>query len=180
MCQICRSLQYRLLSALLGHGLIDRVMPDEETFTLAQNMRVVVDTWVSHSVIAWDFDNVVPCWVVVPANILRECFLLVRPVLLPGTAAGVLLLVGALLPCRHHLKGVGQCLRDNNAGIKGEFAFAVVRSVLVAIENLARVERHGDRGLRCDAPAIEEPFDGQLQVLNCGVGVDKDDESVGV
>ena len=43
---------------------------------------------------------------------------------------------------------------------------------------MSRVEWHCDRGLWGDAPAVEEQFDGKLEVLDCRVGVDEDDEAV--
>lgn len=154
------------------------MVAEEGADALAQDVAVLVDARVAHGVVARDLDDFVAAGVVVPADVLGEGFLLVAPVLLPVAAPGVLLLVGAFLPCFQHFEGVGQGLRDHDAGVEDELALAVVGGVFVAVEDLARVERHGDGCLGLDAPAVEQPFDGQFEVLDGGVGVDEDDEAV--
>jgi hypothetical protein len=59
-------------------------------------------------------------------------------------------------------------LGDDEAGV-----------LLVVVDaDHADVEGHGDGGVGGNAPAVEEPFEGEFEVLDCGVGVDEDDELV--
>ena len=179
MRQIGHGLAHSLLRALLRPRFVHSVVSEEGADALAQDVAVLVNARVAHGIIAGDLDDLVAAGVVVPADVLGEGLLLVAPVLLPVAAARVLLLVGAFLPRLEHLECVGQRLRDDNAGVEDEFALAVVGGVFVAVENLSCVEWHGDGGLWFDAPAVEEPFDRELEVLDGRVGVNEDDELVG-
>ena len=180
MRQIGHSLAHSLLCALLRPRLVHGVVSQEGAHALAEDVAVLVDARVAHGVVAGDLDDLVAAGVVVPADVLGEGFLLVAPVLLPVAAPRVLLLVRAFLPRLEHLECVGQRLRDDDARVEDEFALAVVGGVLVAVEDLSCVEWHGDGGLGFNAPAVEEPFDGELEVLNSRVGVNEDDEFVGL
>ncbi|OSS52115.1 hypothetical protein B5807_03675 [Epicoccum nigrum] len=179
MREIGHGLAHGLLCALLCPRLVHGVMSEEGAHALAQDVAVLVDAWVAHGIIAGDLDDLVAAGVVVPADVLGEGLLLVAPVLLPVAAPRVLLLVGAFLPRLKHLKCVGQRLRNDDAGVEDEFALAVVGGVFVAVEDLSCVEWHGDGGLGFDAPAVEQPFDGELEVLDGCVGVNEDDEFIG-
>lgn len=179
MRQIRHGLQHGLLGAALRHGLVDGMMSEKQARAFTQDMRMLVYPGVPHCVVAGDFHNLGAGGVVVPPDVLGEGFLLVRPVLLPLAATRVLFFERAFFPSGEHFERIGERLRDYDARVEGEFAFAVVGGVFVAVEDLPCVERHRDGGRGRDAPAVEEPFDGELEVLDCGVGVDEDDELVG-
>ena len=59
-----------------------------------------------------------------------------------------------------------------------EAAVVVGASPRIQVRRSVRVGRHGESRLFPDVPAIEEPLERDLGVLDLGVGIDGDDELV--
>lgn len=178
MQQIRQTLHHGCLGTLLRAVLVNGVVADKLTRAFTRDPRMVGDARVAHGIVAGNLNNVCAVGVEVVADVFGKGLLLVRPLVCPLLAFRVPIAGGAFFPSLEHVKGVGQRLGDYDARVESEFAAAVFGSVLVAIENLARVERHGNARVGCDAPAVEQPFDGEFKVLDRGVGVDEDDKLV--
>ncbi len=74
--------------------------------------------------------------------------------------------------------GVGQVLQHHNARVEDVLALAVDADVVAVGRDLLGVDGQGDGGGGRHVPAVEQELEGQLEVLEDGVGVEEDDELV--
>lgn len=156
-------------------------MPNKLTRTITRDMRMILrQARIPHGIITRNLHNMRALGIKVVAYVFREGALLVAPFFFPEGAARVPGFGGAFLPGGEHFEGVREGLCDYEPRVELQAAFAVFAGVGVAVEDLARVEGHGDGGLGRDAPAVEEPFEGDFEVLDGCVCVDEDDEFVRV
>lgn len=180
MRQIRQALQHSNLTTPLRHLLINCMMPYKLSCAITLHPLQIHQPRIPYCIITRDLHDVVPRRVEIVPNIFGEGALFMRPRLVPRAAAGISDFAGTLGPGFKHGEGVGQGLGDDEAGVLCEFSFGILRGVFVPVVGEADVEGHCDGGLGRHAPAVEEPFDGYFEVLDCGVAVDEDDEAVGV
>lgn len=109
-------------------------------------------------------DNLVGLRVFV-AKVVAESGLFVAPFVPPFGAVRVFIVGHAVFPCIEHLCGAVAGLRDDEARVEVDV------SALVAVEVCFWVEGHGKHGLVGDVPVIEKPFEGEMVVVEDGVGV---------
>lgn len=82
-----------------------------------------------------------------------------------GVSAGLL---GAIRPCVEDIESSVVVLRDDEAGVE------VVLPELVLVVVLRRVEGEGERvRLRSKAPVVQQPFEGQIKMVEDGIGIDE-------
>ena len=155
-------------------------MSDELARAVAQNPRVIRKTRVSCSVVAWNLDDVGATRIEVIANVFRERFLFMAPRLFPGPTAGIPLFIRALFPGGEHFKRVRQRLRDHHACIELKFSLTIFACMQIAVQILSCIEWHSDGGLWGDAPPVEQPFEGKIEMLYGGISVNEDDKAVRV
>jgi hypothetical protein len=102
----------------------------------------------------------------------------VTPTLFPVVASFVSLSLGARLPCAHHVECERQTLCNYKSSIQCNFSLAIAARVPVVVQDLLRVDRHRNRCVVTDTPAVKEPFERDFEMLNRSVGIDKYNEFV--
>jgi hypothetical protein len=116
--------------------------------TTALTFILLLETRVANSIIAGDTDNsvdrLVEFWVV--SYVFGEGALLVTPLVLPSSAAGVSLLGRTLGPCSEHLESEIVILRENEARVEYGSAEAVSADGLTVLEFFCIV-RKCERGM---------------------------------
>lgn len=149
-----------------GGVLVEPVVADEDTTAMgASTRRVTV------AVAARDGPELVGS-VVVVADEVAESRLLVSPVVRPLGALGVVNTGRAVLPVVEELLSTVALLRDNEAGVPQDPVFLITVTLGVGILG------HGQEGLGLDVPEAQEPLEGQVHLLENGVGIEEDDDIV--
>lgn len=154
------------------------MMPNKLARTIIRNPAQIPQPGKAHRLLTRNLDNIRAIRIKVVANIQRKCPLLMAPLVSPPPTTFIPLLRRTLGPRLEHLERIRQILRDDDAGILFHVSFVVDADVVVAAEDLAHVEGHGDGGVGADGPPVEHPFEGHFEVREGGVGVDEDDELV--
>jgi hypothetical protein len=115
--------------------------PTVLTFILLFEARI------AHGVVAGYPDNVV-CIVElgIPSDIFGEGALLVAPLVLPLSAAGISLLGRTLGPCIEHVEGTVVVLRKNEACVEHR-NIKTVSADRVAVIKFFRIVRESERGM---------------------------------
>lgn len=169
---VIQPLHYRFHDTLAQNlnslGLAVPVVANKDTSTLSLAIAVVN---VTVGVVARDILNVVGL-VEEVADVVGEGGLLVRPLRLPRTAAFDC--VWAVLPGLEHVLAPLARSSDDEACVQNQVSLRVVVVFVVDIFG------HRNESLGSDVPEIHQPFDRKLEMSKYGIGVEDNDEFVGL
>ena len=113
---------------------------------------------------------------VVVADVLAECRLLVELGLLPLRAVGVSDIVGAFVPRLENGHDLLVVLNDHKTGV-GVCAVETV-GVVLRLFRIPRVLRHDERVVRLDVPIVHHPLHGKVHEAKSRIGIEENNELV--